>query len=480
MAHRLPPEGSKLAESLERGRFARSFEKWEIIGSGGFGKILKAWHIEDQQWYALKLIPVDLSSEETVDDDCTSWCGYELFDRLVNLRSPSVLRYFGRWTELPEDVFNELATMESLPSLQLESVGSLDSCSRGSSSGDGFEWLTGSVVSGDQHSTTECGEQATTWRRKPYRALLVVQMEYCDGVTLDRWITEPHFDQGLTGASGLDGALRLFKQLMAGLAELHRHGIVHRDVKPENVMISSTSGQLKIIDFGLARQVVCAVKRQGSWPRFPPDDCESLTEVGTPGYAPPEQCTIKHFASPSSSPTCGPSSPPQSPPGSLWVAKAPPDGTLRSRSPPRPESDVFSAAIVLLELLMAAMKGGPAWGTAMERAVAIKTLRAGQWELAAVPVEVRRVLGMHGWLRQLMFRMLAWDAHMRPSSEEVLCELHAKFSSQDRRNPYLGTHRAWCPYLGTHRAPCKALETQNPYVGFFLDHGTRPCDVVAA
>lgn len=119
---------------------------------------------------------------------------------------------------------------------------------------------------------------------------------------------------------------------------------------------------------------------------------------------------------------------------------------------------------------MATVKGGPAWGTAMERTMAIEILRAGQGELAAVPVEVRHVFAACGWLRHLMVRMLAWDVHVRPSSEEVLCELHARFAPRDRRNPY----------LGTHRAPCKVLESQNPYVGFFLDHGSRSFELAVA
>jgi len=298
-------------------------------------------------------------------------------------------------------------------------------------------------------------------------------MELCDGITLDCWMGMPHIRQTVNIAHGTDGALRLFNQLMYGLAELHHNGIVHRDIKPENVMISTTSGQLKIIDLGLARFSAGSTRRQSNWPRFPPGDaCELMSEVGTPGYAPPEQCSIKQCTTPMSSPKVGFSPSPCSPPLSPWGAKSPlapwhldKMGMCRSRSAPCPESDVFSAAVILVELLLSAVKHGPAWGTAMERTIASKNWTAGQGELAALPLEVRHVLGTCGWLRQLMARMLAWDAHARPSSDEVLNELCTRLTLKERRR---------IPYVGTNNLqPCKGHHTQNPYIGFFLDHG-RP------
>lgn len=313
---------------------------------------------------------------------------------------------------------------------------------------------------------------------RKYNVVLAIQMELCEGVTLDRWIAEPDCNQGLQGSGSLERHLGLFKQLMLGLAELHHDGIVHRDVKPENVMVASSNGQLKIIDFGLARRVSGPVARQSSWPRLPPGrDCESLTEVGTPGYAPPEQCTIRK-QQPKARTASGSSPPPSPRSADQAPARVLSGDTLRPRMPPCLASDVFSAGIVLVELLMAAAKEGPAWDTAMERATAIQALRAGQGELAALPIEVRQVLAVcgSGWLRQLIFRMLAWDAHVRPTSEEVLSEL-ARLTSKVKRNPYVGALHGSSPQLCFLADP--PTSAQNPYVGFFLDHGPRPFEPVA-
>ena len=77
-------------------------------------------------------------------------------------------------------------------------------------------------------------------------AFTFIVMQYIEGETLlDRMDREP---------LSLDTALDLAEQAAEGLAEAHAHGIVHRDIKPNNMMLTQR-GQLKILDFGLAKQV---------------------------------------------------------------------------------------------------------------------------------------------------------------------------------------------------------------------------------
>ncbi|GIG36640.1 Stk1 family PASTA domain-containing Ser/Thr kinase [Cellulomonas pakistanensis] len=72
-------------------------------------------------------------------------------------------------------------------------------------------------------------------------------MEYVDGVNLRRHLSE-------RGSLTVGEALGVAEQVLDALAAAHRAGLVHRDVKPENVLMA-TDGRIKVADFGLARAV---------------------------------------------------------------------------------------------------------------------------------------------------------------------------------------------------------------------------------
>src|SRR5580700_6962659 len=74
-------------------------------------------------------------------------------------------------------------------------------------------------------------------------------------------------------------AMDLALQICSGLKEAHAQGIVHRDLKPENVMIDG-QGNVKIMDFGIARSMEAGTRLTGSM-------------VGTPAYMAPEQVAGK-------------------------------------------------------------------------------------------------------------------------------------------------------------------------------------------
>jgi serine/threonine-protein kinase len=94
-------------------------------------------------------------------------------------------------------------------------------------------------------------------------------MELIDGTTLaDLMAAERRLDPA--------AALSVATQLLDALGYAHARGIVHRDVKPDNVFVTS-EGRVKLADFGIAR---IADKT-----RF----TQEGTVMGTPGYMPPEQ-----------------------------------------------------------------------------------------------------------------------------------------------------------------------------------------------
>jgi Tol biopolymer transport system component len=102
---------------------------------------------------------------------------------------------------------------------------------------------------------------------------------------------DAHLRQG-SGAHGrLQGralparkAIEWARQAAEGLAAAHDKGIVHRDVKPDNLFITS-DGRLKILDFGIAK---LTLPSEGTATGYPTDTAAG-TVVGTVGYMSPEQ-----------------------------------------------------------------------------------------------------------------------------------------------------------------------------------------------
>ena len=151
-----------------------------------------------------------------------------------------------------------------------------------------------------------------------------------------------------------DEAISVLEPILAALAAAHRAGLVHRDVKPENVLLS-TDGTVKVVDFGLARAVAA-----------PSTSTQSGVVLGTVAYVSPEQ-----------------------------VAR----GTSDART------DVYSAGILLFELLT----GAPPYGGDSALAVAYRHVHDD------VPAPSTRVAGIAPALDELVLRATRREPGGRPA-----------------------------------------------------------------
>lgn len=95
-----------------------------------------------------------------------------------------------------------------------------------------------------------------------------ISMEYVPGTTLRELLK--------AGALSLRPGLQVAKQLCRGLGAIHTAGILHRDMKPENVMVLP-NGMLKLMDFGIAAAIEDVSSKKGN------------ALVGTPRFMSPEQ-----------------------------------------------------------------------------------------------------------------------------------------------------------------------------------------------
>jgi serine/threonine protein kinase len=100
-----------------------------------------------------------------------------------------------------------------------------------------------------------------------------ISMEYVEGEDLKKFIRR-------AGPIGAGRAVAIARQAAEGLAEAHRMGVIHRDLKPQNIMVDR-DGRARIMDFGLSRFI----------------ESEGMTGsgvmLGTPEYMSPEQVELR-------------------------------------------------------------------------------------------------------------------------------------------------------------------------------------------
>ncbi len=98
-----------------------------------------------------------------------------------------------------------------------------------------------------------------------------IAMEYLLGHSLDQFLKSGR-------ELSLAQAVRVGRETALGLAAVHKLGLVHRDVTPNNIWLEAPNGHVKLLDFGLARPVIDDANLSGRG-----------SALGTPAYMSPEQ-----------------------------------------------------------------------------------------------------------------------------------------------------------------------------------------------
>jgi eukaryotic-like serine/threonine-protein kinase len=108
----------------------------------------------------------------------------------------------------------------------------------------------------------------TVYEFGEWEGIAFLAAEYVDGIGLDQWLKQNR-------RADTEAALNWMFQLLSALAYAHGRGVIHRDVKPANLLLAG-NGQIKLTDFGVARVDASTLTLAGGL-------------VGTPDYMAPEQ-----------------------------------------------------------------------------------------------------------------------------------------------------------------------------------------------
>ena len=196
-----------------------------------------------------------------------------------------------------------------------------------------------------------------------------IAMEFVAGQTLGRWMRAQR--------RGWREVVELLRSAGRGLAAAHAAGLIHRDFKPDNVMIGD-DGRARVMDFGLARRGDAAPPPRDGPPRpqaaLAVDFTLAGTLLGTPAYMAPEQFTGREVG---------------------------------------PKADQFALCVTLWEALHGERPFAGATMTTLAANVKAGVLRAPP-----------RRTGVPGWLRRVTERGLAVDPERRwPSVDALLAAL---------------------------------------------------------
>lgn len=222
------------------------------------------------------------------------------------------------------------------------------------------------------------------------RRILCIQMEYCDRQSLRQYI-----DETKTLYLNPIDVWRIFSEILCGLKYIHDFKLIHRDIKPMNVFLTS-SGGVKIGDFGLATFELINSKTKTLAPAasnslemtFSPDrtkdagDLQQTRDIGTQLYMAPElfmdaRSKNEHKATPYTS-----------------------------------KIDIYSAGIVLFEMFYRPLEPG------MERVSTLNNLR----DHITIPADFGKSLApaMASLARKTVHSMLQREPDQRPSADDLL------------------------------------------------------------
>lgn len=305
----------------EWSRFSNEFHELEFIARGGFGEVVKVQNKLDAGIYAIKKI-------------CLRYCSINGFIRglsevqmLAKLNHPNIVSYKAAWLEplinkLPSRSSKALCSAEKSYSekendssdvvfLASNHSKSNDDCNNIKSlSSDDVERSNQEYVHSSNPNVKEDDIDKSSFdyellnrKEDNFRgthahtcgqdwAILFIQMQLCHQ-TLRQWLDVRNLNAN--PSVNIEDSLNIFLQIVQGVEFIHSKGIVHHDIKPNNIFISKDGREVQVGDFGLScclLHAACPDTPAASiftLPNCPVSITHQPGEIGTKLYAAPEQ-----------------------------------------------------------------------------------------------------------------------------------------------------------------------------------------------
>uniref|UniRef100_A0A672PAK9 non-specific serine/threonine protein kinase n=1 Tax=Sinocyclocheilus grahami TaxID=75366 RepID=A0A672PAK9_SINGR len=182
------PSGGQTSNKATKSRFLEDFDSINPIGKGGFGRVFKARRKLESTYYAVKIVTSTKKARREVS-------------ALAKFTNANIVRYYSCWVE--------------------------DTAYRHDSS--------------ESYSLSDSGSD-------PETKFLYIQMELCEGDTLHAWIDKRN-SSDVHDPERRKEAAQINRQVLKAVEYIHKEGLIHRDLKPLNIMFSK--GRVKVGDFGL-------------------------------------------------------------------------------------------------------------------------------------------------------------------------------------------------------------------------------------
>jgi len=265
-------------------------------------------------------------------------------------------------------------------------------------------------------------------------AVLYVQTELVRGGTLRQWIEGRNASLGTASLEErqrwFQQSKKIFRQCVAVVRQMHKQGIVHRDIKPDNIMLAE-DGNVRLGDFGLAKALSSSVQHPADSliekdQEVKPVAAQYLNSepvaqtkgVGTPAYASPEQMREAKYGV---------------------------------------EVDVYSLGVVLAELLYPVQ-------THMERAALLEGLRARHLPRAADALLPTTVMACSGIRPDGSTSELAWQATCASAAASLALAMTA---TEPRERP--SAEEIWTCLIERDQPPCLQTSCSIKHNGMAFD-----------